>query len=345
MKLIRPLLGIGLLLVLVFAVVKFPGWWKGVGCSSCSFKTSGSGVVLITSNGKPYITEDDLNAYIAAQSILQPTLAEYSRAYPSVRAQVLEQFELSKLAQTWWKEYGRKHSDQRKAFEQKIAVINEVNCQNMLLKEFVEAGKEENGVLSDEDLKNYYEGSRAQLPIFQQPPFLQREASTHVQGVVFMSEQQAQDFLAKAKSSADFSALAGREKRMLTDFGMINSQSTKIDATIKSRSLSMELSSVDIIPVMSSGTKKFWVVKIVARKEAQYTPFENVKATVQQAYGQAKMMADFQERVKVLREKLKIDENPAREYLKKQVEDLQIAQKTQQEKQIQQPEVKTEHEA
>jgi len=163
---------------------------------------------------------------------------------------------------------------------------------------------------SDAALESFFNDAKGKNPAFDRAPFLKSPESVSIQSVEFSDKKAAEEFLKKAKS--DFAGSARAANLSIKDHGKVSSQSQNVDFAIRLKARSLEPSTVELV---SSGDKKFFVIKAGTKSSAQYADFNELKAMPQmkemlaQFKKQVELEPAFMKRVEEYKKDFKIEEN------------------------------------
>ncbi len=270
-------------------------------CKSCGSKASLTGEALLTVNGKPVITtssfekewtflEKDPQASIML-AFMPNAKEDYFNNQMVPFALVEEWLVMTKKDRDaeFIKEKERQHEilDRALAFmEFQKEVVNSID-------------------VSDAALRTFYEQEKDKQAQLQQPPFVKSAAGVKVASVQFSSEKQANDFAQKARKGGNFNTLAKEEKKEVKDLGMISNQSRNVDAAVKIRALEMKPQEVEVV---QTGKNQYMVIKVTAKQEAEYVPFEEVnKENLKQIVTQIKAPELLQKKLDDLKNQMKVE--------------------------------------
>lgn len=315
----KSFINLGLLVTSLLLLAACNPFSKEKGCTDCgtSHGTAGSGSqVLITIKGKPAVDLQCYNEYWEDFLKNDPRIEQILPFHPTIRHEVCKQLVNEKVIQEWIKD---KKIDQSADYQKKLKKAHEVTDRLVALQAFNEDVLK-NIDQSEAGLEKYYNENRDKNPMMQNPPFTKTAEGTKAQTVTFTDEKSAKDFLAKAqKEPNNFAALAKAAKKDVKDLGVVDAQTRNVDFAIKAKLRDLQAGAVDMVPA----GKQFVVVKAVSKTPATYAPFADVKDYVKELMVRDLYEKSLTKRLDELKKELKVEEQPAEEYFKKEREQKQ----------------------
>lgn len=258
---------------------------------------------VILFNGKAVVTKQEFEEQLRTLEESQPALRQLLQQWPADQQEqlfgqiaeslaaeqlILKQVEDSGLHKT--AEYKENAEKMHKAVERNLKV-------NMFQNDIVKSV-----VISDDEARTFYKDNADKQAVFKRPPFVTTQGGAKAEGIAVGTEKQAKDIAAKAKTGS-FAAAAKEANKTVTNFGVVNAQSTSVDAAVRAKVVGMKAGAVDVV---KGADNKFWVVKVTGQQEAQYAPFDQVKDAVKEVMMSdkvgalyAKTMADLKEKYQV----------------------------------------------
>lgn len=329
----KHFLSIGLLLSLAFLPgCKITDWIKEkFGCTNCVETTgmrseagssfgggsdkNASQEVVVTIGGTPAVTPDDLNKSLQLLMQTQPALQQvlpYMAEDQQLQLfqQIVENLANERVAAEWVKRQGL---DKTAEYQETARMVHEAVDRDLAARTY-QAELIKKIEINDAQAKKYYEENKDKNPYFKRAPFVTGMASAQAQSVLFESEKDAQDFLAKAKK--DFDAAAKEAKKSVKNLGQITAQSD-IDNALKAKILNAKANSVEIIKGLDG---KFYVVKIAQRQEPQAVPFAEVADKVKELMLSERFQDLFMKEIDKLKKEYGVTIN--QDYVKKYVADI-----------------------
>lgn len=277
--------------------------------------------VIVTIGGKPSVTADDfhksLQLLMQTQQALQqvlPFMAEDQQL--QLFQQIAENLAAERVAAEW---VHRQGLDKTPEYQETARMVHDAVDRDLAARTF-QAELVKKIDITDAQAKKYYEENKDKNPYFKRPPFTSGSASAKASGIVFDSEKDAQDFLAKAKK--DFDAAAKENRKTIKDFGQVTAQSD-IDNALKAKILNGKAPSVELIKGLDG---KYYVVKIISKQEPQVAPFAEVNDKVKELMLSEKFQELFTKEIEKLKKEYGVTIN--QDYVKKFVANLRAQTET-----------------
>ncbi len=228
-------------------------------------------MVLISSGGETVFTKNDLESVCEGIAESNEQYRMIFQVYPQVRCQVfLSQIVPMEVARIWGE---RENKDNDPEVQQKLdqALKNlKSNLYFGMLHEEVLKSIDK----SDRALETFYDQNKS-MPTLQRPDFLNKSASTNALSVEFDKEEEADEFLKKAKEpNVDFKDLAKKENKEVKDLENISLDSKDQGFAVISKLNNM---AVDQISKVTEGPDKFIVLKAVSKTPAERKSFAEIK--------------------------------------------------------------------
>ncbi len=273
---------------------------------------------VVTFGGQTAATGKDYEKNIQLIMEAQPALKDMLPYIPEenqneMYAQILDAMALEKTMLRWVQESG---IDQTPEYRKNAARVHEAVDRDLALRAFEnELAKEI--TVTDDEIKKYYEEKKDKEPAFQRPPFLVTPSGVKAKGIEAANEKEAQELAEKVKQSS-IDQVAKDAKKKVTDYGLVNSQST-IDTQVKDKILgSKTFPSTDVV---KGADGKYRVVAITSKQEAQHADVGQVKDAVKQIITGKKFNELHAKKMEDLKKKYKVEVN--KEYLNKRKQALQ----------------------
>jgi len=257
--------------------------------------------VLIEVAGDAALTEKEFEDLLA-QAAEDPQIKFMLEFMPEVtREQLFKAKERAVVISAWAKAEGVRESEEyKKKLDTIIKSLHEaLDNENFLLKHKVE--------VSDSEAKRFYEEQKGKDPRLTISP-----AGVKAVGVVFDTKDAAQKFKNDVGAKArDLEKIAQTQKLQVRDFGVVNQDTMNVDAAVKGAIL--DVKSVPSVNVVNDG-KKFWVIASLAKEQAAYHPFDDVKEGIKRLLMPKKMEEMYEAELPKHKQRLKVVEN--KDYLK-----------------------------
>jgi hypothetical protein len=255
------------------------------------------GNVLVSMDGKPLVTTDDLEQNYRQVLEERPDLAK-------LEGVVKESLKQGLFRQAVVDEYVKRNNIQNGAAYQKDRDIMAETCRKILnVKYFKEAHPAK---VHESEIKEYYESNKDTFP-----DLIIERGGVETMALAFDKEGDAKTFLIKAKAAPkDFEKLAKESghKDKFRDFKFVNARSPEVDPAIKNAIL--ETKSFPEVKLVHA-CNMYWVVNVLSKKESKYRPFdEQVKEGLRQYMIQDREAKVMDEEMAKLKEEYKIIVHP-----------------------------------
>lgn len=252
--------------------------------------------ILISMNGKPVVTMDDLEQDYKQVLEERPELASFE---PFVKANLLQSLVTQAIVDRYVEDRGiQKTAEYKKELDNMTDRLRRV----LNVKYFRDAHPVE---VSNAEVKEYYEKNKETFP-----DLIIERGGVETMAVSFDKEADAKAFLSKAKAAPkNFEKLAQAEhKDNFRDFKLVNPQSPGVDPVVKNAIA--DLKSFPNVQMVKAADGTFWVVNATEKKESKYRPLdEQVKEGLRQYMVQEKQMKVMEEKMAELKDQYKIEVN------------------------------------
>lgn len=298
----RSLIG-GTLLLSMLAVLtgcNFSGQSSCPTCNPSSSEAAKPEDVLLSIDGLPIVTKSQFEEFYKVAS---------ANAGPYGALSKKDAFETLKTMEVLNRKIIQDAKDQAPGYKEQFARAYNLarwGVNSQILAEELEKTID----TSEQAIENFYNQEKGKNPAFDRPPFLKNAESVSIQSVEFTDKKAAEEFLKKAKS--DFAGAARAANLSIKDLGKVSPQSQNVDFAVRLKARSLEPNGVELV---SSGDKKFFVIKAGAKSPAQYASFSELKAMphMSEMLAQFKKTVElepaFLKRVEDYKKDFKIDEN------------------------------------
>ena len=248
-------------LIALSSLVILPGCFNKSENKSEDKKATGE--VLISANGKPFLTEHELENFLEQAAEADPQTRMMITMMPEgVKEQALEAKKRAAIISEWAKHEGVRDSQDYKT---KKALITQSIDESLDNEAFMKKHKVE---VSDKEAREFYDENK-----LKDPRFKISQEGTKAFGVSFDTESSAKEFLDSVKSKvSEIEKLAESKKLKTRDFGIVNQESYAPKA-IKEAILKAKIPSVQIV----KEDNKFWVVASLTKEAAKYHSFDDLK--------------------------------------------------------------------
>lgn len=256
----------------------------------------GTDEVLITmyDNKAPKATVRDFEDYINEFLEAQPQYKAVFEMMPGAEEQIFDGLKNELVLAEWVERNG---IDKKSEYLKDEEKIRKFARRSLNVKYFQEAYPVK---VTDAEVRQYYNDNKNSIP-----QLMLSQGGVTAQGVMFDSKDAAQTFYDKVKDSkVNFETAAKEANLTVKDFGEVNNQSFNVDGVIRKKLLDMKkFPGVELIEV---NDKSFAVVKATAKKEAQYVPFEDVKAGIENMLKQQKVAEALNKELDKLAQEYKV---------------------------------------
>lgn len=265
-----------------------------------SQKVTDGSEVLLSINGRPVITEKSLQEYIEQAKGANEQVAMILEIMPNAEHDIFfNGLMQDKLLKEWIKDKG---IDQRQEYQNDMKQLLQMAHSSLAAQYFQ---KELNVTVSDSEARKYYDEHKQEIPGVIVSP-----GGVKARGVVFDDTAKAQAFYAKLQAGANFATTAQEENLTIDDFGgqPINDRSF-VDPKVKEAVLAISSYPKAVLVKLDDG--KAWVVQALAKEQAEYLPFDQVKEGIKNMLKERKVAEVFEQEIKKLKSKFKVVENKA----------------------------------
>lgn len=145
--------------------------------------------------------------------------------------------------------------------------------------------------ITDSEIQEFYDKNKDMMP-----QLLISRGGIKAVGIPFDKEQDAKDFMVKAKENKgnlQKTAQAAGLANKVNDFKLVHSQSLGIDNTLKDKIVAMKTPSTAIF----KADKKFWVVQASGKEETKYRPIDQIKTDLRQYLEKEKRVERFDQEI------------------------------------------------
>lgn len=253
------------------------------GAKTAAAPTKGTGKmdseVLITmyDSKVPKADINDFKEYVDEFLEAQPQYKQIFDMMPGAEEQIFDGLKNELVLAEWIEKNGINKTAAYRKDEEKIAKFGR---RSLNVKYFQEAYPVK---VTDAEVRNYYNENKNSIPQLVLAP-----GGIAAQAVMFDNKAAAQAFYDKVKDTkVDFEAAAKEANLAVKDLGEVNNQSFNVEGTMRKKLLELKkFPSVELIEINDTS---FAVVKAMSKKEAQYVPFEEVKAGIENMLKQQKV--------------------------------------------------------
>lgn len=293
MKALKKYFNISLILM---ALVVLPGagckpWEKVCETFKCCEKSSSccqvednidnkdNSEALITVDGKPVFTENDFENLCEVIKEGNPQTKMVLEMYPTLKCELFEKnvvpVEIAKI----WAEKENKFEDPK--IKEQIEKACQRAYKDIKASIVITALQEEvvKGIdKSDKALEIFYNENKSSS-VFQNHLFLKKPVLINALEVEFDKEEDANQFLEKAKAeNADFNNLAKEAKKEVKELNKISSETKDLDRNLILKLTNMKANEVNVVKLAKD---KFVVVKVTEREEAEPFNYSEIKGNKQ----------------------------------------------------------------
>ena len=256
--------------------------------------------VLLSINGNSVITEKSLQEYIEQAKGANEQVAMILEIMPNAEHDIFfNGLMQDKLLKEWIKDKG---IDQRAEYKKDLKQLLAMAHSSLAAQHFQ---KELNVTVSDSEARKYFNEHKQEIP-----GVIVTAGGIKARGISFDNEGKAQAFYAKLQAGGNFGTTAQEASLEIDDFGgqPINDKSF-VDPKVKEAVLA--ISSYPKAVVIKLGNGKAWVVQALAKQQAEYVPFDQVKEGIKNMLKERKVAEIFEQEIKKLKSKFKVEENKA----------------------------------
>lgn len=258
---------------------------------------------VILFNGKPVVTKEEFESQLRTLEESQPALKQLLQQWPAEQqeqlfAQIAEGLAAEQLILKHVEDLGMHKTDEYKDNAEKMHKAVERNLKvNMFQNDLVKSV-----TISDEEAREFYAENAEKQAVFKRPPFVMALGGVKAEGFAVATEKQANELAAKARKGA-FAAVAKEANKTVTNFGVVNAQSTSVDAAVRGKVSGMKSGSVDVIKGMDG---KYWVIKATGHQDSQFAKFDAVKDAVKEVMMSDKVGALYTKTMGELKDKYEV---------------------------------------
>lgn len=289
------------------ALLVMPGctWFGGEETGSKGDKAR-SGEAVVKIGGINVLSTDDFKQYLDMLRQLQPGFEEQLARLPEEQQRVLynniiEQHVMGVLAK---KLIAQEGWDSDTTYQATVRRMHDELDRNLAMME-IQKRIAERIKPSEKDAAAWYEQRRTTHPYMKVEPFAIKPEGIQAVAAKAKDEAQAKSLVSSAKvrglkkAAAEFGAKAD-------DLGIVTFQSTKPDRTIVVKIMGAQ--TFPTVDMVKNGDG-WWVVESVAKKDAEFAPYEKVKGEIEQLMKNELFMQEFQNQMTKLKEQSNVELN------------------------------------
>ncbi|OGB97616.1 hypothetical protein A3F06_03745 [candidate division TM6 bacterium RIFCSPHIGHO2_12_FULL_36_22] len=252
--------------------------------------------VLISVDGKAYLTEAGFEDFLDQVKASEPQLVVYMQMDPDgIREQLLQAKKQEAIMNAW---ADKNKITEKESYKNRKAIGEQALHSMLVHQEFVEQHKSEP---TDADARKYYEEQKIKDPNLGTP------GGIIAKGVKFATEKEAKDFQARLKTEEhDIDALADKDKNLdIQDFGIISESGFSfVDPKIKENIISKKkFPSSDVVKVAEN---EYWVAVALDEQKPEFEPFDQVKDVIKQQLAGKKVEEMFEREIPKYEKEFKV---------------------------------------
>jgi hypothetical protein len=264
-------------------------------------------LTVVTIEGKAALTGKEFDKYMQLIAQAHPEIAQFLPLMPQdQQLEMLTKIADSALAdQLIIREVRREGLDQTSEYKEQSQQAHEM-LDRQLAQLVYQNKLAKSLTISNEEAQKYYE-TNSNNPAFKRPPFVVHMGGVKAEGIAVNSAKEAQDLLEQAKKGTDFTQLAQKAKSAATSFGIVNTQSSTVDAQIRKKA--HDVKSFPTFEVIKGTDNKHWVVKFIEKVDMALAPFEQVADKVKELMMQQKFQDALTKEIERLKSSYKAQVN------------------------------------
>lgn len=247
-------------------------WLKGHMGKKAGTEAALEGEVLVTIKGKPLMTaqkfEQEFNKFLEENPQYKAALS----FMPDLKKDVFMGMVNQELVDFWAKDT---KADQKPEYVQDMERML-TNAKHIVNSKYF--GEAYPVKLTDDELKEFYEKNKDVLP-----DLLVSRGGVKTKAISFDKQEAAKNFLAKMKElkTIDAAAKIMNLTKSVRDFKQVHQHTMGIDTALRDKVLEIKKFPAHDMVKAADG-KQFWVFAVTAKEDAQYQPFEKIKAGLEQ---------------------------------------------------------------
>ncbi|PKN03384.1 hypothetical protein CVU75_02485 [Candidatus Dependentiae bacterium HGW-Dependentiae-1] len=248
-------------------------WLKGhLGKKAGTEVVAEGNEVLVTLRGKPLMTaqkfEQEFNKFLEENPQYKAALS----FMPDLKKDVFMGMVNQELVDFWAKD---SKADQKTEYAQDMERMM-TNAKHIVNSKYF--GEMHPVKLTDEELKEFYDKQKDVLP-----DLLISRGGVKTKAISFDKQEAAKNFLEKMKEFKDLdkTAKALNLAKNVRDFKQVHQFTMGIDTALRDKVLELKKFPAHDMVKAADG-KAFWVFVATAKEDAQYQPFEKIKAGLEQ---------------------------------------------------------------
>lgn len=295
-------------------------WFKSHQCTDCvthapeenPIDAALAHEVVVSLEGKPLVTGAEYEQCVELLMHSQPEFKDLmafmnEEQKDQMCNNILESLATERLIVKWVKDQG---VDQTPEYQENARRAHDAVDRDLAIRSF-QAEVAKNISFTDDEARSWYTKNRERL-MYQ--PFVTMLGGVKAQGFSVATEKEAKDLEGKAqKAGADFAKVAQDAKQKVTDFGLVNVQSSTVPMPVRRQLMGMK--KVPTVEVIKEADNKWWIVKASSKQEPTFAEFEAVKPAVMERMKEERFMDLVTKKINELKEKYHITIH--KEYLQK----------------------------
>jgi hypothetical protein len=292
-------LSLALLMTVITAPICYAAETKNSAPVASSNEAKDSSTVIISRNGKALLTEQQFNDFINQISEAENRVKMALDLDPDrTRKDLYDAKERSIIIREYINDNKIRSTPEYVKEEQKMLE----HIRDMLdYGKFIENHKID---VTDAEVKDYYDKNK-------ETQMRMAPAGVRASGVQFETQALADVFAEKVRKAADMDMVkvAEEEKARVQNFGIVNKDAAHVDKEVREKVETIkQFPSVEVI---KAGDKKFWVVKLLSRQDAEYFPFDQAQSHIKQMLVGEKTNKMLEEKIPAYKKQYGIEENKA----------------------------------
>ena len=262
-------------------------------CFNKSEKPKDSSKVIITVDGKPAVTEQELEDFISQAVEANPQAKMmYTMMPEAIKEQALEAKKQQVLMSAWAKKEGVRESAE---YKKKLAQVIDSIYNTLDQEEFIKRHKPD---VTEQEIIEFYEQHK------NEPQFLMNQPGVKAVGVEFPAKEDADKFAQEiAGKAADALKIAEGKKFATKDYGVVNSDAFAPKAIKSAVENVKSFPSVKVV----KDDKKYVVVVALSKENAKIYPLEEVKEGIRRMLDGQKMQNVFESKMAEYEKSLKVN--------------------------------------
>jgi hypothetical protein len=251
-----------------------------------------SSEVLMSIGGKPAITQDSFESYMADFLEAQPQYKQIVEFMPDAKRNIFDGQVNEEIIGAW---ADKNNIDKKAEYQKDRDKIIKFAERSLKVKYFQDAYPTE---VSPVEVRKYYDENKNSQQLMKSPGGVKAEA------IMLTSKAKAEELLDKVKAGSDFKKVAQDASLKVKDLGLVSDQSFDVEGPIREAILAV--TSFPKNEVVKVSDKLFALVHASSKQQPEYVAFEEVKEGIANFLKQQKMAEEIQKVLQKLRKQYEI---------------------------------------